>query len=79
MAYWGEAMTYNHSLWGQQEYERGIAALEEQRAFGNEAEITQLEKDFIRGAEILYKPETPKTSRNILDLMKTGRRLKRLL
>ena len=64
MAYWGEAMTYNHSLWGQQEYERGIAALEEQHAFGNEEGITQLEKDFIRGAEILYKPETPKANRD---------------
>ena len=64
MAYWGEAMTYNHSLWGQQDYERGVAALEEQRAFANEAAITPLEKDFIRGAEILYKPESPKTRRD---------------
>ena len=64
MAYWGEAMTYNHSLWGQQEYERGVAALEEQQAFANQEAITLLEKDFIRAEEILYKPETPKTIRD---------------
>lgn len=27
MAYWGEAMTYNHPLWEQQDYEAGRAAL----------------------------------------------------
>ena len=27
MAYWGEAMTYNHSLWQRQEKEKALAAL----------------------------------------------------
>lgn len=27
MAYWGEAMTFNHPLWAEQDYERGRAAL----------------------------------------------------
>ena len=26
MAYWGEAMTYNHSLWHEQDFEMGSAA-----------------------------------------------------
>lgn len=29
MAYWGEAMTYNHSLWQEQDYEAATTALKE--------------------------------------------------
>ena len=28
MAYWGEALTYNHNLWSQQDYEKGRDALD---------------------------------------------------
>ena len=28
MAFWGEAMTYNHSIWSEQDYENGYAVVE---------------------------------------------------
>ncbi len=28
MAFWGEALTYNHPIWQEQDYEKGKAALE---------------------------------------------------
>lgn len=57
MAYWGEAMTYNHPLWRQQDYEKGVEVIErlgktsEERAAKAQ---TDLEKDFLRAAEIMY-------------------------
>lgn len=57
MAYWGEAMTYNHPLWRQQDYEKGQAAIAK---LGDRPEAraakaqTELEQDFLRSAEILY-------------------------
>ncbi len=57
MAYWGEAMTYNHPLWRQQDYEKGWTAIvklgetPEERAA---KAVTDLERDFLRSAEILY-------------------------
>jgi len=57
MAYWGEAMTHNHSLWQQQDRESALAALnrlapdaESRMAFVN----TDLEKDFLNAIEILF-------------------------
>lgn len=57
MAYWGEAMTYNHPLWQEQDYKKGnetlnqLAATTEERI--NKAK-TVLEKDFLGGINILY-------------------------
>lgn len=57
MAYWGEAMTYNHPLWQEQDYNKGnetldqLAATPEERI--NKAR-TGLEKDFLSGINILY-------------------------
>lgn len=57
MAYWGEAMTYNHPLWAEQSYEKAIAALSkldrspETRV---EKSQTEIEKDFMRAVNILY-------------------------
>ncbi|GJM34705.1 MAG: hypothetical protein DHS20C18_37060 [Saprospiraceae bacterium] len=57
MAYWGEAMTYNHGLWRQQDYEEGKAAL---LKLGETPELrlakagTPLEKDLLQATEILY-------------------------
>lgn len=57
MAYWGEAMTYNHPLWAEQSYEEATAALNrlsdspEERV---EKSSTQIEKDFMRAVNILY-------------------------
>lgn len=57
MAYWGEAMTYNHPLWAEQSYEEATAALNklsespEERV---ELSSTPIEKDFMRAVNILY-------------------------
>ena len=57
MAYWGEAMTYNHPLWDQQDREAARAALERlaPTAEGRLAEApTAREKAYLRALEILY-------------------------
>jgi hypothetical protein len=57
MAYWGEAMTHNHPLWQEQDYDTGneilkvLAPTPEGRV---EKAGTELEKDFIGGINILY-------------------------
>ncbi len=57
MAYWGEAMTYNHPLWQEQDYKKGneillqLASTPEERIAKAK---TALEKDFIGGINILY-------------------------
>ena len=57
MAYWGEAMTYNHALWQQQDYEAAKKVL---LKLGDTPEVrigkakTDVEKDFLTGIEILY-------------------------
>ena len=57
MAYWGEAMTYNHSLWQRQEKEKAVAALnklgKDQTARAAFIE-TELEQDFFQAVEILF-------------------------
>lgn len=69
MAYWGEAMTYNHPLWRQQDYEKGREALSklaptpgEQAAMA----MTGLEKDFLQGMEIMYGEGENKKERDSL-------------
>ncbi|WP_299555780.1 hypothetical protein [Seonamhaeicola sp.] len=64
MAYWGEAMTYNHSLWRNQKYEEGFEAVKKIKAIEDIANLTPLEQDLIKGLEILYKPKTPKQQRD---------------
>jgi len=57
MAYWGEAMTFNHSLWQRQKQEEGVAALNKLAANPIERmELvkTPLEKDFFQAIELLY-------------------------
>jgi len=57
MAYWGEAMTYNHSIWQEQDYEKGkntLLKLGETPAARIEKANTELEKDFIKAIEVLY-------------------------
>jgi len=65
MAYWGEAMTYNHPVWGDLDVDKARKALlklgetKEQRIA---KATTALEKDFISSIEILYGEGT-KTER----------------
>lgn len=57
MAYWGEAMTYNHSLWQRQEKEKAIEALEKLAPDATSRSAlakTELEKDFLAATEILF-------------------------
>jgi len=57
MAYWGEAMTYNHTLWHRQEQEKAIAALNKLAPTSEERASlikTKIEKDFFNAAEILF-------------------------
>ena len=57
MAYWGEAMTYNHPLWRQQEFEDGQAALAKlaDTPEARQAKAkNELEQDLLKSVEILY-------------------------
>ena len=65
MAYWGEAMSYNHSLWSEQDYEAATAVLDKLDQFNYKAGTTQLEQDMITAVKILYKPKTEKNKRDI--------------
>lgn len=57
MAYWGEAMTCNHPLWQEQDFDKGNEILN-QLAPSAEERIakakTELEKDFLKAVHILY-------------------------
>jgi len=57
MAYWGEAMSYNHPIWDEQDLEAGRAALAK---LGTSAELrqaaaaTEREKAFLQALDFLY-------------------------
>jgi len=57
MAYWGEAMTHNHTLWREQDFDEGNRILHmldpnpEERI---QRAKTDLEKDLMKGVNILY-------------------------
>ncbi len=57
MAYWGEAMTFNHSLWQNQDKDMAVAALEKLAPDAQARDVlvrTELEKELFQGAEILF-------------------------
>jgi len=57
MTYWGEAMTHNHPLWQEQDYDKGneiLNALAPTPEGRIDKAKTELEKDFIGGINILY-------------------------
>lgn len=57
MAYWGEAMTYNHPLWAEQSYDEATAALNKLSESPDERVAlskTPIEKDFMKAINILY-------------------------
>lgn len=67
MAYWGEAMTHNHPLWRQQEYQEGRAALAKLGATPEErlAKVPKgVQQDLWEAAELLYLDEGTKKSRD---------------
>ncbi|MEQ9403444.1 MAG: hypothetical protein RIM99_07665 [Cyclobacteriaceae bacterium] len=57
MAYWGEAMTHNHPLWSEQNYEKAVEVLLRLGTTSDERinkAGTEFEKDLFRSVEILY-------------------------
>lgn len=70
LAFWGEAMTHNHPLWRQQDFEKGKAALEKLAETAEERAkltVTELEKDLFMSAEIMYgDADVPKKKRDSL-------------
>jgi tetratricopeptide (TPR) repeat protein len=65
MAYWGEAMTYNHSLWHEQDYEAATTVLANLDSHNLEKNTTEIEQDLIESVHILYRPKTEKLQRDI--------------
>jgi tetratricopeptide (TPR) repeat protein len=49
MAYWGEAMTYNHGLWAEQDVEKGRSVLARAAQCGTEREC-----GYMRAVQVLY-------------------------
>ena len=67
MAYWGEAMAYNHPIWMQQSTEKARDVLRELAPDlqGRLAKApTEREKDYLRAAEALYFSEGDKKTRD---------------
>ncbi|MEO1050960.1 MAG: hypothetical protein AAFX87_10040 [Bacteroidota bacterium] len=57
MAYWGEAMTHNHPLWSQQNYEKGKYALDRLTNEQKEVlkgKVSAVEWELFQSAEILF-------------------------
>jgi hypothetical protein len=67
MAYWGEAMTYNHPLWHSQYTDEARAALNKLAPTPEERvalATTEIEKDLIQSANILYADGDDKLARD---------------
>jgi len=61
MAYWGEAMTYNHPVWNQQDKPAALAALNRLAATPEARAtraVTPRERAWIHAVEVLYGPGT---------------------
>lgn len=56
LAYWGEAMTYNHPIWLSQDAERArnVLKLYKERKGSDTPSLTSLDKDLLTSVEILY-------------------------
>ncbi len=65
MAYWGEAMTFNHSLWQEQDYEAATTVLAKLDSLDFEKNTTEIEQDLIESVHILYEPKTEKKERDL--------------
>lgn len=65
MAYWGEAMTFNHPVWNERNRRAAMAVLE-RLGPTEEARIskapTEREKDYLRAVDILYRVDPKKES-----------------
>lgn len=64
MAFWGEAMTYNHGLWREQDLEKASLALSKLETLNYKNTCSELEKDFIKAVQKLYEPDIDKAKRD---------------
>lgn len=64
MAYWGEAMTYNHSLWREQNFEEASNVVEKMKGVRNKIKLTSVEEGLVEAVEILYTKKIPKKERD---------------
>jgi len=64
MAYWGEAMSYNHSLWTEQDFDKGMAALKKLEEVEKNVKISELESDLIDAVKVLYQSDSIKVKRD---------------
>src|SRR5215813_5409921 len=51
MGYWGEAMSYNHPLWAEQQYDAGKQAVAKIK---NVQSLTDKERGFLNAVKLLY-------------------------
>jgi tetratricopeptide (TPR) repeat protein len=80
MAYWGEAMTYNHGIWREQDSVKARAVLARLGATSAERLAkakTQREKDYLRALDILYFGSGTKSGRDSAYAAEMGRLAKR--
>ncbi len=63
MAYWGEAMTFNHPIWHRQEPDSARAVLNRREMAGAEPD-SDLEADFLESLEVLYEEEIENDDRD---------------
>ena len=64
MAYWGEAMTYNHGLWSEQDYDEALPVMDKLDELDYKTNCSELEQDFIEALKVLYAPKTDKQERD---------------
>ncbi|MFT7071993.1 MAG: tetratricopeptide (TPR) repeat protein [Patiriisocius sp.] len=65
MAYWGEAMTHNHSLWSDQDFDEATKALAELNNFEYQSICSPVEQDLIDAVQILYQLKMNKPDRDV--------------
>ncbi|WP_224489262.1 tetratricopeptide repeat protein [Robertkochia flava] len=65
MAYWGQAMTFNHSIWFEQDFEQATACLDRMHNRAGLKADSDLEKSLINAVELLYQKEKPKPQRDL--------------
>jgi tetratricopeptide (TPR) repeat protein len=58
MAHWGDAMSFNHPLWGEEDLAAARATLAEVK---DEAHLTDKERAFLRAARVLFGDGDPKS------------------
>lgn len=64
MSYWGEAMTYNHSLWSDQDANKAIVTLKKLETEAKNVTVSELENDLIKGVHVLYESDSSKIQRD---------------